>query len=704
VRNRSGFVDVYFVYVMRSLPFIGFFLLLVPSGAWAQVAKGGEPHAWGMPEALGDIPVYFPAAADQPTSVSVEQALQERRFGVLVPFEVDVVQHGSLNEFTDGTRLIRTVLMSPGAKMIAVQFDRWDLPDGATVFLYTGDRSRYIGGFDRDNRSPLGDMATAVLPGEAVVIEYKVPPGAPTGQLRVRSITHGVADPFTLTGDLDDRDYFPGYSSAACHINVACPQASQWQVEKRAVAMFLRPDGGGCTGTLINNTAQPGRALFYAANHCYQPNTSQWVFYFNYEAPLCVGDTGSTQQTLTGATTLATDYYADFALLELNTPPPPAYRPYYAGWDRIGATPQSGTVIHHPLYDVKKFTHDNAPATSYSDPEGILLWRNFWDQGIVEAVSSGSALWDQNRRIVGHMTEGAQDCTNAATVHTGCAKFQAGWEGPNASSRKRDWLDPANTTTVLNGYDPYPTSSIAVRPKVFLEGPYDQGTDRMSDALRTQGLLPTQEPYTDLGFVFVGGGDETTTAQVFNTSGANAVVDWVVVELRSPSVPGQVVASRSALLQRDGDVVGMDGISPVTFGIAPGSYHVAVRHRNHLGIMTASQIALSTTAVTVDLSNGSVPVFGGTEATKLIGSRRVLYAGDANADGVVRYTGSANDRDLMLLAIGGTVPTATVSGYRSEDVTLDGVVRYTGAGNDRDIVLQNIGGTVPTAIRTAQLP
>jgi hypothetical protein len=120
--------------------------------------------------------------------------------------------------------------------------------------------------------------------------------------------------------------------------------------------------------------------------------------------------------------------------------------------------------------------------------------------------------------------------------------------------------------------------------------------------------------------------------------------------------------------------------------------------------MTASQIALSTTAVTVDLSNGSVPVFGGTEATKLIGSRRVLYAGDANADGVVRYTGSANDRDLMLLAIGGTVPTATVSGYRSEDVTLDGVVRYTGAGNDRDIVLQNIGGTVPTAIRTAQLP
>jgi len=54
--------------------------------------------------------------------------------------------------------------------------------------------------------------------------------------------------------------------------------------------------------------------------------------------------------------------------------------------------------------------------------------------------------------------------------------------------------------------------------------------------------------------------------------------------------------------------------------------------------------------------------------------------------------------------IGGTAPTNTVPGYWPEDVTLDGVVKYTGSGNDRDPILQQVGGTTPTTIRNQQLP
>jgi hypothetical protein len=36
--------------------------------------------------------------------------------------------------------------------------------------------------------------------------------------------------------------------------------------------------------------------------------------------------------------------------------------------------------------------------------------------------------------------------------------------------------------------------------------------------------------------------------------------------------------------------------------------------------------------------------------------------------------------------------------------TLDGAVKYTGVGNDRDVILLNIGGSVPTTTRNAQLP
>jgi hypothetical protein len=50
------------------------------------------------------------------------------------------------------------------------------------------------------------------------------------------------------------------------------------------------------------------------------------------------------------------------------------------------------------------------------------------------------------------------------------------------------------------------------------------------------------------------------------------------------------------------------------------------------------------------------------------------------------------------------VPTASAVGYLDEDVDLNGVVRYTGAANDRDPLLQNIGGSVPTNTREQQLP
>ncbi|MFN3875996.1 MAG: hypothetical protein ACK4L7_08820 [Flavobacteriales bacterium] len=41
-----------------------------------------------------------------------------------------------------------------------------------------------------------------------------------------------------------------------------------------------------------------------------------------------------------------------------------------------------------------------------------------------------------------------------------------------------------------------------------------------------------------------------------------------------------------------------------------GPYRIAVRHRNHLGVLTASGILLGPATTVVDLSNGSVPTHG----------------------------------------------------------------------------------------------
>ena len=155
---------------------------------------------------------------------------------------------------------------------------------------------------------------------------------------------------------------------------------------------------------------------------------------------------------------------------------------------------------------------------------------------------------------------------------------------------------------------------------------------------------------------------------------------------------------------RNGSIVAVDGTSDLSFQLPVDDYHIAVRHRNHLGIMTQNPQPVGTTAVLRDLSNGSVPMNGGAAATVNVGGVLLMPAGDGTRNGQVKYTGGGNDRDPILTRIGGTVPTATTTGYHPEDLNLDGVVKYSGGANDRDAVLQAVGGTTPTAVRNAQLP
>lgn len=251
-----------------------------------------------------------------------------------------------------------------------------------------------------------------------------------------------------------------------------------------------------------------------------------------------------------------------------------------------------------------------------------------------------------------------------------------------------------------------PTPPVLVSPRVFLGGSYSATTPPMTDALRVLNKLPRVEPYTTLGYDHTGtGGSETATPEAFLVVGDNAVVDWVLVELRQAGGAGAVVASRAALLHRDGDVVAVNGTSPVAFYVPNGgTYRVAVRHRNHLGVMTATPRTLTTSTTVVDLTTAATTTYG-TNARAVVGGAMVLWPGDVSGDGSVKYTGTGNDRDLVLQGIGGTVPTNTVNNvYDTRDVNLNGSIMYAGTSNDRDVILQAIGGTVPTAVRTQQLP
>lgn len=247
------------------------------------------------------------------------------------------------------------------------------------------------------------------------------------------------------------------------------------------------------------------------------------------------------------------------------------------------------------------------------------------------------------------------------------------------------------------------SSGARIALKLFLEGAFDAQEGLMRNDLRAASMMPETEPYSALGFDQVLGGGETISTGLVEPEGDDALVDWVLLELRDADDPTVVVATRSLLLQRDGDVVDPSGASAIALPVLPGEYHVAMRHRNHLGCMTAGPLQVGAEPELVDMSSPALPTFG-TDARTTVNGLMMLRSGNVITNGTIKYTGSDNDRDPILQAIGGNVPTAVVNGYYQEDLNLDGAVKYTGADNDRDRVLLSVGGNVPTAVRVEQLP
>ncbi|MBK8340604.1 MAG: hypothetical protein IPK99_11705 [Flavobacteriales bacterium] len=284
----------------------------------------------------------------------------------------------------------------------------------------------------------------------------------------------------------------------------------------------------------------------------------------------------------------------------------------------------------------------------------------------------------------------------AAVGHT-FTGLMAGYEYVLGLHAMHQGLNPDKSFTVC-----LTNPCVKVVPRIFLDGPFVSATNLMDDGLRAAGLIPLTEPFTAMGYPHVGGGGEIRLPTL-TTTGANAIVDWVLVELRDNTTPSTIITTRAALVQRDGDVVDMNGIGPVNIYVPSATYKVAVRHRNHLGVMKSTGSLLSSTSTTVDFTTATTTVYG-TNARKTNGTKLTLWPGDTNFNGTVKYAGSANDRDIVLTRIGGTVPTASTAGYYAEDVNLNGTVKYAGSANDRDIILQTIGGTVPTATRVQQLP
>lgn len=212
----------------------------------------------------------------------------------------------------------------------------------------------------------------------------------------------------------------------------------------------------------------------------------------------------------------------------------------------------------------------------------------------------------------------------------------------------------------------------------------------MRDDLRVANLIPTTSPYSD---------GATTFAEIFGTTGPEAIIDWVWVELRDATDNTVVVTGQSALLQRDGTITDVNGAPELEFNIDSKDYYIAVKHRNHLGIMTKNLFALSELATSFDFTNANNQITYGTNAQTTFGidpNTVGMWSGNANKDIFVQYSGTFPDTPSILSTVLNDAgnflnfPTFTVSGYDSNDVNMDGSIQYSGISPDTPFILQNI--------------
>jgi hypothetical protein len=241
---------------------------------------------------------------------------------------------------------------------------------------------------------------------------------------------------------------------------------------------------------------------------------------------------------------------------------------------------------------------------------------------------------------------------------------------PSPYSRQRTGI------TNIGNFIVSSSSFVKVAPKVFLEGAYvtaEPTNAKMRDALRSNNKLPLAQPFGQLTFTGTYAAslvsDDAVSQTVFDVTGENAVVDWVLLELRDNNTRSIVHARRAALLQRDGDVVDTDGTSPVRFdNITDGNYHLSVRHRVHLGTRTLNSLALSETSTPINFTNNANALANSQKELGSVGSGVFgLFTGDVDRDG----------RTLSgdILAIGAFINTNLSSfNYftRSRDCDLDG--------------------------------
>ncbi len=506
---------------MKKILLLAFGLALHPFFAQKQ-GDGGSPRSVKLQNNLKEIPVVsLPTpdiAALRAEDAEVDgKGIAPWRFGHNHQISLNVLNNALVTTLPNGATIYRLAIHCPEALTVNLTFEKTNIPNGNELYVYNSNKEFILGKFTQKHVYE-GTLGTELVPGNTAIVEYFVPKGNDLGSLFVGTATHGYrsANEFLVKA-------FGG--SGSCNMNVNCPDGFSWTQQRNSVVMLVSGSNGFCSGALINNTANDGKPYVLTANHCYS-NPTNWIFRFNWQAVDCSNPANSPSfQSISGAVLRSRRTPSDFCLVEItggleNNTVPLSFQPFFAGWNRSNTPPSSTVSIHHPAGDIKKIAFDDQAAVAVqamSSTEAESSWQVIWDRNTTtEGGSSGSPLFDQNRRIIGQLWGGSASCSNlSAPDYYG--RLHNSWDpsGSNESNHARTWLDPSNSgAEFIDGYDPLNAEPIAVDAGVA-------GLQGVSGTFCDEPVTPT--------FNLQNGGAETLTSAVitYSFNGTNPqIYNW----------------------------------------------------------------------------------------------------------------------------------------------------------------------------------
>lgn len=445
--------------------YIILFAILIGTCTFAQLSTNEKPLCIDMREHNKSLPAVKMPELDVQQIVKEDEADEANgvppRFGYPHEVNYNLNNSGVWKELPNGDKIWQLRIICPDALSINILYDKFWIPEGGKLFIYSTDGKHSIGAFTSKNNK--GDninvrgFATGLVFGDDIIIEYFQPNDVtPNAIISIKSVIHGYKYIRLNNRGIGD--------SGDCEVNVNCTEGSDWKQEKNAVALIVMGGTRLCTGSLINTTNLSQEPFLLTADHCvsamYKDSEmdnvlDEFTFYWNFESPGCNTISLPSYATTIGGTLLANCDYSDFALIKLeedpqNTTSQPLF---YSGWDKSGVAGNAGVCIHHPRGDIKKISMVQGTPFSarYLNTQQITNashWCVYWNPsmngwGVTEPGSSGSALFNSNRKIIGQLHGGYSSCADYYEPDW-YGKFSDSWVGYNTTNihrRLNCWLD-----------------------------------------------------------------------------------------------------------------------------------------------------------------------------------------------------------------------------------------------------------------------